>query len=193
MVFDRRGHGQSPPLNRPRTKDYLSEEAAAVSGYLASERDTILIGHSDGGTLALGVDMRPRGIVTIAAHVLVEKETRAGIRIALDAYRTGLREKLMRYHGDKTDLLFACWSGVWLSPEFDSWNMRAELPRVRCPVLALQGDRDEYGTGAQLAAIESGVSGPVETLLIAGAAHEPHFQVPEATCAAILRSISAWT
>ncbi len=199
LLYDRRGHGRSEPVVTPRPPDYLDREAGVLEQLLieTGTKDFILIGHSDGGTIALLYAARPdavppRGIVSEAAHLFVEDVTRAGIRGTVNAYGAGLREKLIRYHGSKTDRLFWDWAGLWLSPAFDDFDIRPRLNTVRCPVLALQGEQDEYGTPAQVAAIEASCSGPVRALMIPACGHEPHFQARKITSEAIEREISSW-
>lgn len=189
IVYDRWGHGRSEPLDRPRDARYLHDEALtflpAVLDALEIPR-AVLVGHSDGGTIALlfaaAHPERTAAIVTEAAHVFVEDITLAGIRAAVEAYaRTDLRQRLARYHGDKTDALFHAWHEIWLSPTFAPWNIESELPRITCPALVLQGVEDEYGTAGQVDAIARGVAGPVETALLPGCAHVPHHQARDAT------------
>jgi pimeloyl-ACP methyl ester carboxylesterase len=199
LLFDRCGHGRSPECTTAPAFDRHYQEALTLRWLLEKHNitDFILIGHSDGATIALlyaalpGA-IHPRGIISEAAHVFVEDVTRAGIRNTVDSYRTGLRQRLLRHHGDKTDRVFWTWAGSWLSPQFDSWNICADLARVRCPVVALQGTDDEYGTGAQLEAIASSSGGPVETVLIPACAHEPHQQAAAATLAAMERAIGSF-
>jgi pimeloyl-ACP methyl ester carboxylesterase len=187
LVYDRLGHGRSPALRQPRTPRYLHEEAEVLHHLLEADgtRDFVLIGHSDGASIALLYTARdnappPRAIISESAHLFVEDITRAGIRAAVDAYGQGLRERLMRHHGDNTDTLFWNWAGTWLAPSFDAFDIREEARRVRCPVFALQGTEDEYGTAAQIEAIRACCQGPVETRFIPGARHEPHQQAFEA-------------
>jgi pimeloyl-ACP methyl ester carboxylesterase len=127
-------------------------------------------------------------VVTEAAHVFVEEATLAGIRAAGAAYAaTDLPIRLARYHGEKTGGLFRAWHETWLSPAFRGWNIEAELPRVACPTLVLQGELDEYGTAAQVGAIARGVAGPVETGLLPGCAHVPHHQAADAVLERVAR------
>jgi pimeloyl-ACP methyl ester carboxylesterase len=184
IVYDRQGYGRSDPLERPRDPRYLHDEAYRVLPAVLDALDVaraILIGHSDGATIALlaagAFPDRVAAIVCEAAHVFVEEITLAGIRAAGEAFAGGdLRRRLQRYHGEKTDATFAAWHDTWLSPAFRGWSIEAELPRVTCPALVLQGEDDEYGTPAQVAAIARGVSGPVDAALIPGCAHVPHHQ-----------------
>ena len=204
LVYDRQGYGGSSPLDAPRGPDYLHVEALeylpAVLRAEGIER-AILVGHSDGGSIALiHAAHHPQTLacITEAAHIFVEDITLAGIRDAQRIYReTNLAEKLARYHGDKTDVVFQAWVGTWLSPAFRDWNIEAELPRVRAPVLAMQGEDDEYGTADQVHGIVNGVSGPAEASLIPECGHTPHREQPEkvlATMADFVRRISvdAW-
>lgn len=188
LIYDRRGYGQSSPLGEEvRTTRYLHGEAEVLLRLLdtlAIER-VALFGHSDGGSIALlAAAQRPGavcGVVTEGAHVFVEEVTLAGIREAGEALAsTNLRERLTRYHGAKTDLMTAAWIDTWLSPEFRAWNIESCLPRIVCPVLAIQGEEDEYGTPAQVKAIIRGVSGPTRSLMLPGIGHTPHRDAAEA-------------
>ncbi|MCK5657828.1 MAG: alpha/beta hydrolase, partial [Deltaproteobacteria bacterium] len=141
--------------------------------------DAILIGHSDGGSIALIFAAEypgsVRGLITEAAHVFVEEITLEGIREAVKAYQTtDLKEKLARYHDSNTETIFRAWCETWQSPEFKHWNIEDCLPRVTCPVLALQGEDDQYGTEAQVESIAGRVAGPAKPLLIPDCAHVPH-------------------
>ncbi len=197
LVYDRTGHGQSPPLTAPRSVRYHYEEAGRLHELLEGEAiaDFILVGHSDGGTIALiypslgGV--QPRGIVCEAAHVFVENCTREGIRQVLATWRDGLRHKLERYHGSKTDALFLNWSGVWLSPDFDGFNCCDLLPRVACPVLALQGSEDPYGSSLQPEAIAKYTGAAIAEIPECG--HDPHQERPERTLSVMAEWIRAVT
>ncbi|HUQ95325.1 MAG TPA: alpha/beta hydrolase [Bryobacteraceae bacterium] len=191
LVYDRLGHGRSPAAEGPRGPRYLQQEAAALADLLCARgvRDCILIGHSDGGSIALLAPVAARGIITEAAHLFVEPVTRRGIRKTVDLYHQGLRERLFRYHGAKTDTLFWEWAGCWLAPSFDTFDIRADVRNPRCPVLALQGADDEYGTVAQLEAIAANCGGPVETLVLPDCGHEPHQQAFNPTFEAMLRAI----
>lgn len=184
LAYDRWGYGHSDPLTLPRAGDYLQHEATValpeVLQACGIERP-LLFGHSDGGSIALwyaaAFPQQPLGMVTAAAHVIVEDITLAGIRTALTAYRdTEWRQKLALFHGDKTDLMFRAWAETWLRPEFADWSMTAVLPQIVCPALILQGEQDEYGTPEQVAAIVRGCSGPTEAWLIPDCAHIPHLQ-----------------
>jgi pimeloyl-ACP methyl ester carboxylesterase len=152
----------------------------------AGIEQAVLFGHSDGGTIALLAaalhPARVEGVITEAAHVFVEERTLAGIRDAQRAIETeNLLSRLERHHGDKAGPLAATWIDTWLSPGFRDWNIEAELRRrIRCPVLALQGSQDEYGTQAQVHAIAQGVGGPSRSAIFPGLGHTPHREDPDA-------------
>jgi len=188
LVYERWGFGRSEPLTEPRRNDYLHHEALdslpAVLERCDITEPPILIGHSDGGTIALlfaaAFPERPRAIITEAAHVFIEEVTLSGIRAAKELYETtDLRRRLALYHGPNTDAVFRGWCDTWLREDFRHWNIIAELPRITCPALILQGGDDEYGTPAQIETIAAAVSGPVETVLLPDCAHLPHHQARE--------------
>ncbi len=199
IVPDRRGHGTAAPFDDPvrggHALDYHAREAEALIALLERERigRALLFGHSDGGTIALyAAAMAPEriaGCVTEAAHVFVEAVTLAGIRDAVAAYEapeSRLRAALLRHHGpERAEKVFYRWADAWLSPPFAAWNMEHRLPEVRCPLLAIQGLDDEYGTPAQVHAIVDQVSGPAEALLIENSGHAPHLDSQDAVIAAV--------
>ncbi|MEE8271586.1 MAG: alpha/beta hydrolase, partial [Alphaproteobacteria bacterium] len=100
-------------------------------------------------------------------------------RAAFDAPDGRLRSALRRHHGGNTDAMFNAWADVWLDPDFARLDIRDQLPRVTAPVLAIQGDGDEYGTPRQLDLIAEGVAGPVETWLVPDCRHVPHHQAAD--------------
>ncbi|SNC76005.1 Pimeloyl-ACP methyl ester carboxylesterase [Hymenobacter gelipurpurascens] len=187
LVYDRRGYGESAAFGpAPRTVRYLEEEALTVPAVLraAGVGHCVLFGHSDGGTLALLTAANEpalvAAVVTVGAHVFVEDVTLAGIREAQHQFATtDLPQRLARYHGPRTEPLFRAWTDTWLHPTFRTWNVEHYLPRVQCPVLAVQGEADEYGTAAQVQAIVEQVSGPAQVALLLGLGHTPHRQNPE--------------
>jgi pimeloyl-ACP methyl ester carboxylesterase len=198
VVYDRPGFGGSQPLQR--AVDGPALQRADISDLTAvvdacGIGSPILIGHSDGGTIALlyaaRFPERPRAVIAEASHVFVEQATLTGIREAGRLYRSGdLRQKLSRYHGEKTDAVFGCWSDDWLLPQHGKWNIEATLPAITCPLLVIQGEDDEYGTLAQVEALCSGVSGRVESVLIPGCGHSPHLQAKQRVVEEMARFIA---
>jgi pimeloyl-ACP methyl ester carboxylesterase len=196
LVYSRQGYGRSAKLTGPRRSDYMHREALETLPALRAERglaDPVLIGHSDGASIALihaGAGHKVRGIVAMAPHVFVEDVTIRSIEAAREAWRTtDLRTRLRRYHDD-VDGAFRGWNDAWLDPAFRDWNIEAYLPAVTCPLLAIQGRDDEYGTMAQLDAIERQACGPVRRLELAHCRHSPHRDQPETTLAAITEFVA---
>jgi pimeloyl-ACP methyl ester carboxylesterase len=197
VVYSRWGYGRSNALAGPRNLDYMHREALDTLPELRAELgldDAILVGHSDGASIALihaGSGRWPvRALVLEAPHVFVEDVSVASIEAARRAYETtDLRQRLARYHAD-VDSAFLGWNDIWLDADFRAWTIEAVLPGVRCPVLAIQGADDEYGTLKQLDAIERGVAGPFERLVLPECKHSPHRDQEETVLAAMARFIA---
>lgn len=189
LVYSREGYGASSPLRNARSPSYMHYEAETVLPALLDEfgieQPPILIGHSDGASIALiyagSGAPAPAGLVLEAPHVFVEDVTVAGIEAARHAYEaTDLRRKLARYHSD-VDEAFGGWNDIWLSPDFRDWNIEAYLPATACPILMIQGRDDQYATTAQLDAIARQTAGRVETAVLDDCGHSPHHEQREAT------------
>ena len=199
IVYERQGHGQSSPLTQVRNEKYLHDYAlcelpAFIEEILPPEKKIILVGHSDGGTIALlyasAFPKRVAGIVTMAAHVINEPETIAGIGPAVQAYAEGKLDKLNSYHGEKTDALFSAWSDTWRSESFQNWNISKEIQGIQAPSLILQGQRDQYGTQEQLNIIQSSIKDLCIVELIPGLSHHPHLEDNIGTSARITSFIN---
>jgi pimeloyl-ACP methyl ester carboxylesterase len=196
VVYSRWGYGRSDALDGPRSVDYMHREALDTLPELRAQLgldDAILVGHSDGASIALihaGSGRWPvRGLMLEAPHVFVEDVSITSIAAARTAYETtDLRRRLARYHAD-VDGAFRGWNDIWLDADFRAWNIEEYLPGVRCPVLAIQGADDEYGTLKQLDAIERGVAGPFERLVLPECKHSPHRDQEDAVLAAMMRFI----
>ncbi len=192
LVYSRYGYGKSDELREARRVDYMHDEAlVALPEILDALRieSPVLVGHSDGASIALihaGGSGRPvRGVVAMAPHVFVEDLTVASIAQAKVTFETtDLCSRLGRYH-DHPDTTFRGWNDIWLHPDFRAWNIEAVLPRIACPVLVIQGEDDQYGTLAQVEAIERQAGGPVEACVLSGCGHSPHVDRPVETAAAI--------
>ena len=199
LVYDRIGYGKSSPLTGTRTIHYLHEyglfELPEVLSKLIPMERYFLIGHSDGGSIALihAAEKPPGllGIITEAAHVFVDEETLAGIRLATEAYSKGkLREALLRFHQEKTDEIFKAWYVTWLSSWFQYWNLEYLLPSVVCPVLAIQGAEDQYGTPAQINSIAAKTERG-QKALVAECGHAPHQEKPDITLQLMTRFLQS--
>jgi pimeloyl-ACP methyl ester carboxylesterase len=193
LVYDRYGYGQSDILQEERrTVRFMHDEALSALPELLKQlnlHNPILVGHSDGASIALihaGAGHAVRGVVAMAPHVFIEPMCISSIRKATETFEnTNLAERLGRYHRDARKTFYG-WADVWLDPEFKGWDIREEyLPGVRCPVLAIQGHDDEYGTMAQLDEIERRVSGPCGLLKLENCGHAPFRDQPEVVLSSI--------
>ncbi|MDA8108339.1 MAG: alpha/beta hydrolase [Betaproteobacteria bacterium] len=196
LVYARYGYGQSDVLEGPHTARFMHREALeALPQVLAalSIDAPILVGHSDGASIALiyaGAGHAVRGLALEAPHVFVEEHGLQGIRDAKRAFEsTDLPDKLGKYHRDAAKTFYG-WNDVWLSDEFRAWNIEDYLPGIRCPVLAIQGEDDQYGTMAQVEAIARRVSGACELVKLPSCGHSPHREQPQATLEAVVRFVS---
>lgn len=197
IVYERRGHGQSSSLTEKRTNRYLHEYAwdelpELLDVILPKEKQIILIGHSDGASIALlfaaRFPQRVKAVVSMAAHVIVEDVTLKGITPAVKAYEEGKLAGLQKYHGEKTEELFYAWAHTWNLPEFRDWNICKDIESIACPVLALQGINDQYGTELQLDLIESSTpNAEVTKVLLHKCGHHPQLELPIETENAILK------
>ena len=195
LVYARYGYGQSDVLQQPFGVDFMHREALESLPELLRALDIerpILIGHSDGASIALiyaGSGYALRGLVALAPHVFVEDISIEGIVAAKQAFEsTDLPQKLARYHRDPAKTFYG-WNDVWLAPAFRSWNIERYLPAIRCPLLAIQGEGDEYGTMAQLDAIARRAGVPVELLKLQNCGHSPHRDQPEIVAQAVARFV----
>jgi pimeloyl-ACP methyl ester carboxylesterase len=195
LVYSRAGHGRSDPAPPPWPLDFMTREASVLFEVMdaAGLAEATLVGHSDGASIALlaaaAAPTRVRRLVLLAPHVFCEPVTRQGIAAAVAGY-SGLAPRLARHHGDQTDDTFRAWSGVWLDARFAAWNIEAALGAVRAPALVIQGDRDAYGTLAQVEAIAAGSGGPVRRLILPGCGHAPQRDRPDATLAALVTFVA---
>jgi pimeloyl-ACP methyl ester carboxylesterase len=194
VAFSRYGHGWSGPPPAPRTPTFMHEEALEVLPAVLAElqiTEPVLVGHSDGGSIALihAAHHPVRGVVAIAPHVFVEEVGLSEIRRARETYlRGGLRERMGRHHRDP-DAAFFGWNDVWLHPDFGRWDITDEVKRVEAPLLLIQGLHDEYGTMAQLDAIEHAAAGPVRRVHL-DCRHWPPTERRDETVEAIARFLT---
>ncbi len=195
LVYSRYGYGRSTPkpLAEKWPVDFMHEQAhtvlPALFARLGIEDAPWLFGHSDGGSIALlyaaAFPARVAGLVAVAPHVFVEDVSVASIEQARIAYEaTDLRRGLARYHDDP-DSAFRGWNDIWLDPAFRAWDIEECLPRIRCPVLAVQGEDDEYGTMAQVDAIARNVP-QARLLKLPACGHSPHRDQPRALTDAVV-------
>jgi len=198
LLYNRYGYGNSDVLAEHRVSvRFMHDEALqSLPQVLAALKieSPVLVGHSDGASIALiyaGAGNAARGLALMAPHVFVEDICIRSIETAKHEFETtDLPQRLGRYHRDPRRT-FHLWNDVWLDPAFRAWNIEEYLPGIGCPVLAIQGVDDEYGTMAQLDAIQAKVKGPRELLQLPACGHSPHRDQPEAALAALTRFVAA--
>jgi pimeloyl-ACP methyl ester carboxylesterase len=182
IAYDRLGFGRSTPrLERPSV-DFVCEEAVKLFPALTQALGLIrfsLFGHSVGGAMALSIAAAHSDacevVVTEAAQAFVEARTLAGIRAAKARFEDPERfERMVKWHGEKAGWILDAWTEVWLSPDFRSWNLDGQLAKVTCPVLAIHGDLDEYGSVEFARRITSRVRGASQLAILKGCGHVPH-------------------
>ncbi len=191
LVYDRYGYGNSDLLQEERVgvrfmHDGALKELPALLKNLGIA-NPILVGHSDGASIALiYAGTHPvRGVAVMAPHVFIEDICVSSIEKAARVFATtDLPRRLGKYHRDPAKT-FHLWADAWLDPAFRAWNIEESLPAIRCPVLAIQGEGDEYGTMAQLDAIAKQVGGSCELLKLPHCGHSPHKDQPERVLEAV--------
>jgi pimeloyl-ACP methyl ester carboxylesterase len=192
LAYDRYGYGQSDVLEeKRRTVRFMHDEALSSLPDLRKKlglEDVILVGHSDGASISLihaGV-FPVRGVVAMAPHVFIEPICISSIVAAAKTFETtDLPERLGKYHRDVRKTFYG-WADVWRDPQFGGWDIRDDyLPKIRCPVLGIQGFDDEYGTMAQLDDLKGRVAGPCELLKLEDCGHSPFRDQPDKVLDAI--------
>jgi pimeloyl-ACP methyl ester carboxylesterase len=196
LAYSRYGHGKSQRLMEKRTVDFMHHEARVVLPELLRQfefQQPILFGHSDGASIALiyaGTwPQQVRALILEAPHVFVEDEglqSIANIRALFES--TDLPNKLSRYH-DHVEEVFRGWNDIWLDPKFSQWNIEEYLDAIACPVLVIQGENDEYGTLAQVQAIQRCIPA-TQALILPRCGHSPHRDHPNLTVEAIANFMS---
>jgi len=205
LVYSRPGYGRSTPRDPQEAwgLDFMHRQAHEVLPALLdalgvdAARDRLwLFGHSDGGSIALLYAARfgatLRGAVVLAPHILVEDLSVASIEKARSAYETtDLRERLAKYHDD-VDSAFWGWNRIWLHPPFRQWSIEDEIRTIACPLFAVQGLDDEYGTLEQIRGIARRVPG-TRLLEMPDCGHSPHRDQPDALIRAVAEFIESPT
>ena len=189
LIYDREGHGESSPFNiEERPINYLENGADTLYQLIKKLEleKIILFGHSDGATIALWFAAKyPNNtLATIVegVHVFVEDETLNGIKEAKKSLETtNLIERVSKYHGDKTEMLFKLWMDTWLNPNYRNWNIEKDIQSIKSPVLIFQGENDEFGTMEQVDKIKANVNATIVDHLIPNCGHNPHKEQTEFT------------
>jgi pimeloyl-ACP methyl ester carboxylesterase len=182
IAYDRLGFGHSDPRCGPLGPGFVAEEAQTCFPALREQLGIgcfIACGHSVGGGMAVHCAAKFKedcaALITESAQAFVEDRTLAGIREAQQLFADPAQvERLGRYHGDKARWVLAAWIDTWLSPAFADWTLDAVLPQVACPVLALHGADDEYGSARHPERIARLAGGPVQAEIMADTRHVPH-------------------
>jgi pimeloyl-ACP methyl ester carboxylesterase len=197
LAYSRAGYGQSSLPQEPRGVDFMHHEARVVLPALLRKFDIpnpILIGHSDGASIALILagsirspappTARPAGVAVLAPHLFVEPVTVREIAKVRDGFEAGgLGERLARYHRDPA-ATFRSWADVWLAQAFLHWNIETEVAAIDCPLLAIQGEDDQYGTAQQIERLVR-LSPQAKALMLPDCRHSPHAEQPDVVLAAL--------
>ncbi len=193
FTYSRAGYGQSDAVTLPRPLDYMTKEAQDVLPDVLNSiglRHGILLGHSDGATISAIYagsvsDLRIRGLILIAPHFFAEEVGLVEIAQAKEMFETSdMKFKMEKYHRNP-EVAFRGWNDAWLHPDFRRWNVSDVIDHLRIPVLAIQGEDDQYGTLAQISEIENRINSPCEKLILPECTHSPHLNQPAKTIAAI--------
>jgi pimeloyl-ACP methyl ester carboxylesterase len=200
FVYSREGHGRSTPRAAGEVwpVEYMHRHACgvlpALLDALAIDAPVWLFGHSDGASIALlfaaAFPERVHGVIAVAPHIMVEPVSIASIEATRHAYVTGdLKSRLSRFHDDP-DSAFYGWNDAWLAPAFRRWTIEAELASIVCPILAMQGKDDPYGTMAQVDGIAQRVP-QARLVKLAQTGHRPFRDRPVPFTAAVVAFLEA--
>lgn len=187
IAYDRIGFGRSSARHDVLSHNFIGEEARI---YFPMIRKALgitqyaLFGHSVGGSMALTIASIDHknciAVVSESAQTFVEERTLNGIREATAAFKEPDQfARLARRHGEKANWVLSAWRDVWLSPNFADWSLKPILPLVHCPILAIHGDQDEFGTTAFPKVIVDLVAGPSKLVIFEGCGHVPHREWPD--------------
>ena len=192
IAYDRLGFGRSSQRQGVPSSSFIDEEARDSFPYLKQQLTLhayTLLGHSVGGAMALHIAARDpdcQAVVTMSAQAFVEDLTLQGIREAQQGFaQPGQMARLEKWHGDKAVWVLSAWTETWLSEAFADWSLSPVIGQVTCPVLAIHGDRDEYGSQAFPSFISTHTAGLARMKIIENCGHVPHRETPEAVIDAL--------
>jgi pimeloyl-ACP methyl ester carboxylesterase len=198
IAYDRLGYGRSSARTEPPSVRFIAEEAQiflpAITAALGITQ-VIPFGHSVGGCMAIVWAGLPgatcTAVISESAQAFVEEQTRDGVVRAKEEFlQPAMMSRLEVYHGTKASWVLRAWTEIWLSPQFGSWSLEKELPKVRCPLLAIHGDRDEYGSVRFPEMICELAGGPAQQLIIPDCGHVPHREKSDVVLEAVARFLS---
>ena len=193
LAYDRLGYGQSPNKPGPWPSRFMHDGAFELANVLQEEglSEVVLLGHSDGASIALLylsqnhlASTKVASIVSLSGHAFIETKTVSEIQKLRSGFSDTLRRPLARQHLYIDDL-FSAWSSVWVSDRFRDWSIDAEMASVECPVLVVQGLDDAFGTWEQVERIEAAVAGPCQVVALEGVNHWPHREATDLVLASI--------
>ena len=192
IAYDRLGFGRSDARVELPSLSFIEEEAThyfpAIKKHL-SINQFILVGHSVGGGMAVNIAARDSdcvALVTMAAQAFVEPLTIQGIVEAKEMFmQPGQMDRLSKWHSDKAQWVLDAWTNAWLAEEFADWSLGDVIGQVTCPLLAIHGEGDEYGSSAFPEFIVSRSGGTAHMLLLEGCGHVPHREKTTEVIAAI--------
>lgn len=182
IAYDRLGFGRSDPRTDKLTPGFVAEEAERVFAALREQLGIdrfVAFGHSVGGGMAVHCAARfgtaCDALITESAQTFVEERTLQGIREAAALFMDPAQvERLGKYHGNKARWVLDAWIDTWLSPDFADWSLDAVLPLIRCPVLAIHGAEDEYGSPRHPERIGQLAGGSARIEVMPDTRHVPH-------------------
>ena len=181
FAYDRLGFGKSDARDELPSKEFVEEESITFFPQIKEKLSLnkyVLFGHSVGGGMAINIASRDTdclAVITVSAQAFVEDLTANGIREAKKMFeQPGQIERLEKWHGSKAKWVLHAWTDVWLSDEFKNWSLDPAISNVQCPVLAIHGDRDEYGSKAFPEFISTRTGSNAEMLIIKDCGHMPH-------------------
>ncbi|NRA53050.1 MAG: alpha/beta hydrolase [Gammaproteobacteria bacterium] len=192
IAYDRLGFGQSDPRDELPSIEFIAEEAIkyfpAIKHHLSIQHYALL-GHSVGGGMAINIAARDpdcEAVITVSAQAFVEDLTIKGIEDAKKNFeQPGQLSRLEKWHGSKAAWVLRAWTDVWLSAEFANWSLQPSIGKVRCPVLAIHGENDQYGSSAFVEFISKNTAGHSSMLLLKNCGHIPHKEQPQAVLGAM--------
>ena len=197
ITYDRLGYGRSTHRTKPIPFSFIEDEATVFLPKilrLLGIKEFVALGHSIGGTMALTSGARNencKAVISIAAQVFTERRTIEGVQATLERFTDrDTFAKLLRHHGQNTSWVLDSWKRVWLSKEFENWDLFDVLKEISCPVLCIHGDNDEFGSVAFPQRIEQLSGGPCETAIFEDCGHSPHREHPERTIETITKFLN---